>query len=319
MNFLALQNENAIKPLAWLNRINWGSFQCLETASRTSHSWKTIWVGSALTDSLTAWACYLKKEGATLHLHNWHIFPSGLWQGLAPDIMDMPGVGGGILGGIGLWLTARGWGLDNCWGGVLTPDMAAFHKCSLPSHSRGNVLQSKALRFCKEIQPVPPKGNQSWIFIGRTDVKAEIPVVWPPDGKKWLIRKDPDAQKDWRWEKKVTQRMRCLDASLTQRMWVWVNSGNWWWTGRPGMLQSTGSQGVRHDWATELNWTALWLLWFPHSQWHPLTAPLVLRENSTGASFYCELLQHGPTVFQILCWAWHWPHTAYKARRKKHT
>ena len=75
------------------------------------------------------------------------------------------------------------------------------------------------------------------------------------------------------------QRMRCLDVSPTQRTWVWVNSGHWWWTGRPGMLQSMGSQGVRHDWVTELSWTALWLLWFPHSQWHPLIAPLVLREN----------------------------------------
>ena len=51
---------------------------------------------------------------------------------------------------------------------------------------------------CKEIQPVHPKGNQSWIFIGRTDGKAETPVLWPPDVKKWLIWKDPDAGKDWR-------------------------------------------------------------------------------------------------------------------------
>ena len=115
------------------------------------------------------------------------------------------------------------------------------------------------------------------------------------------------------------QRMRCLDVSPTQRTWVWVNSGHWWWTGRPGMLQSMGSQGVRHGWVIELNWTALWLLGFPHSQWHPLIAPLVLRENSTAAPFYCGRVQRGPTVFQILCWAWHWPHTAYKATRKKYT
>ena len=55
---------------------------------------------------------------------------------------------------------------------------------------------------CKEIQPVHPKGNKSWIFIGRTDVEAETPVVWPPDAKNWLIRKDPDAEKDWRREEK---------------------------------------------------------------------------------------------------------------------
>ena len=55
---------------------------------------------------------------------------------------------------------------------------------------------------CKEIQPVHPKGNQSWIFIWKTDVKAETPLLWPPDGKNWLIWKDPDAGKDWRQEEK---------------------------------------------------------------------------------------------------------------------
>ena len=55
---------------------------------------------------------------------------------------------------------------------------------------------------CKEIQPVHPKGNQSWIFIGRTDAEAETPILWPPDAKKWLIGKDLDAGKDWRQEEK---------------------------------------------------------------------------------------------------------------------
>ena len=57
---------------------------------------------------------------------------------------------------------------------------------------------------CKEIKPINPKGNQSWIFNGGTDAEAEAPILWPPDGKSWLIRKDPDAGKDWRWEKKGT-------------------------------------------------------------------------------------------------------------------
>ena len=57
---------------------------------------------------------------------------------------------------------------------------------------------------CKEIQPVHPKGNQFWIFIGRTDVEAETPILWPPDAKNWLIWKDPDAGKDWRREAKGT-------------------------------------------------------------------------------------------------------------------
>ena len=55
---------------------------------------------------------------------------------------------------------------------------------------------------CKEIQPVRPKGNQSWMFIGRTDAEAETPVLWPPDAKNWLIWKDPDTRKDWRQEEK---------------------------------------------------------------------------------------------------------------------
>ena len=56
----------------------------------------------------------------------------------------------------------------------------------------------------KETKPVSPKGNQSQIFIGKTDAEAEVPIVWPPDTKNWLISKDPDAEKDWRWEEKVT-------------------------------------------------------------------------------------------------------------------
>ena len=55
---------------------------------------------------------------------------------------------------------------------------------------------------CKKIQPVHPKGNQSWIFIGRTDAEAETPILWPHDAKNWLIGKDPDAGKDWRQEEK---------------------------------------------------------------------------------------------------------------------
>ena len=62
----------------------------------------------------------------------------------------------------------------------------------------------------KEIQPVHPKGNQSWIFIGRTDAEPKTPILWPPDAKNWLIRKDPDAGKDWRWKEKGWQRMRWL-------------------------------------------------------------------------------------------------------------
>ena len=67
------------------------------------------------------------------------------------------------------------------------------------------VVLEKTLKsplYCKEIQPVHPKGNQSWKFIGRTDAEAETPILWPPDVKNWLIWKDPDAGKDWRQEEK---------------------------------------------------------------------------------------------------------------------
>ena len=108
---------------------------------------------------------------------------------------------------------------------------------------------------CKEIQPVHPKGGQSWIFIGRTDVEAETPILWPPDAKSWLIWKDSDARKDRRQEEKGTTKDEMVGwhHQPTQWTWVWVNSGSWWWTWRLGMLQSMGSQRVRHDWVTELN------------------------------------------------------------------
>ena len=65
---------------------------------------------------------------------------------------------------------------------------------------------------CKEIQPVQPKGDQSCMFIGSTDVEAETPVFWPPDAKSWLIWKDPDAGKDWGQDEKGTKRMKWLDG-----------------------------------------------------------------------------------------------------------
>ena len=76
---------------------------------------------------------------------------------------------------------------------------------------------------------------------------------WPPDAKDWLIWKDPDAGKDWRQEEKGMTGWDGWMASLTRCTWVWASSGSWWWTGKPGVLQSMGSQRVGHNWATELN------------------------------------------------------------------
>ena len=104
------------------------------------------------------------------------------------------------------------------------------------------------------LEPVNPKGNQSWIFIERIDPEAEAPILWPPDVK-WLFREDPDAGKDWRQEENGDDRgLNGWMASPTQWTWVWASSGSWYSTGKPGMLQSIGLQTVRHDWVTELNW-----------------------------------------------------------------
>ena len=114
----------------------------------------------------------------------------------------------------------------------------------------------------KEIQPVHPKGDQSWVFTGRTDAEAETPILWPPYGKSWLIGKD------WCWEELRAGGEggdRGWDdwiASPTPWTWVWVNSGSWWWTGKT-VLGFTGSQRVGHDWESELNWTE-WSSGFPY-------------------------------------------------------
>ena len=120
---------------------------------------------------------------------------------------------------------------------------------------------------CKEIQPVHRKGDQSWVFIGRTDAEAETPILWPPHVKSRLIGKDPDAGRDWGQEEKGTRGWDVWMASPTRWTWVSVNSGSWWQTGRSGVLRFMGSQRVGHDWATELNWTEslshVWLSYDP--------------------------------------------------------
>ena len=109
-----------------------------------------------------------------------------------------------------------------------------------------------------------PFWRRSWDFFGSNDAKAETPVLWPPHGKSWLIGQDSDAGRDWGQEEKgkTEDEMRKTD---TRWMWDWVNSGSWWWTGRPGVLRFMGSQRVGHDWATELNWTEL--NWTSHKKY----------------------------------------------------
>ena len=108
---------------------------------------------------------------------------------------------------------------------------------------------------CKEIQPVSPKGNQSWIFIGKTDAKAEAPILWPPDVKNWLIGKDPDAGKDWRQKEKGTTEKEILEWHQ------WLDEHEFEQAAGVGDGQGSlaccshwGCKGLRHDWTTELNW-----------------------------------------------------------------
>ena len=108
---------------------------------------------------------------------------------------------------------------------------------------------------CKELKTVHPKGNQSWIFIGRTDAKAQSNTLatWCEELTHW--------KRPWCWERLKAGGQgddRGWDGWMalpTQWTWVWVSSRSWWWTGKPG--KSMGLQRVRHNWATELNWTML--------------------------------------------------------------
>ena len=102
-----------------------------------------------------------------------------------------------------------------------------------------------------EIKPVNSKGNQLWICIGRTDVEAEVPILWPPDVKSQLIGKDPDAGKEWGQEEQGATGWDGWIVSPTQWTWVWANSGRYWRTGKPGVVQVMGLQGLAHDLASE--------------------------------------------------------------------
>ena len=133
--------------------------------------------------------------------------------------------------------------------GILIAEMRRVIWSFLPNQS---ILKEGYLVF--PFKPVNPKGNQSWIFIGRSDAEAETPILWPPDAKSRLIRKDPDAGKDWRQEEKVM---------TEDEMVVWnhlLHGHGFGWTlgvgGGQGGLTCCGSWGRKESDTTEkLNWT----------------------------------------------------------------
>ena len=106
----------------------------------------------------------------------------------------------------------------------------------------------------KEINPVNPKENQPWTFIGRTDAKAEAPILWPSDANNWFTGKYPDAGRDWRQEKGMTEDEMAGEHQWLWT-WVWASSRSWSWTGKCGVLQSMDRKEL--DTTEKLNWIEL--------------------------------------------------------------
>ena len=112
----------------------------------------------------------------------------------------------------------------------------------------------ESLLDCKEIQPVHPKGDQSWVFAGRTDAEVQTPILRPTNLKSWLTGKDSDASKDWRQQEKGTTEDEMVGW---HHNWMDINLSklwNCWWIGKPDVLQSMGLQTVGHNWMIEVNW-----------------------------------------------------------------
>ena len=135
-----------------------------------------------------------------------------------------------------------------------------------PEHQRIDAFELWCWRKLLRVPWTAGKSNQSILKEISPECSLETLILWPPDAKSWLIWKDLDVAKDCRWEEKGTieDDINHWMASPTQWRWVSVNSGSWWWTGGPGVLQSMVLRTVRHDWVTELNCKHIkchWIYW----------------------------------------------------------
>ena len=141
-----------------------------------------------------------------------------------------------VMEGCGYWTRKKAWVLRNWYFGTVVLD---------------KTLESPL--DCKEIKPVNPKGNQSWISVGRMDAEAETPIIWPPDVKSWLIRIDPDIGKDWRQEEK----------GMTEHEVVgwhhWINGHEF--EQAPGDGEGQGSLACCSPWDRKESDTTKWLNW----------------------------------------------------------
>ena len=152
---------------------------------------------------------------------------------------------------------------------------------------------------CKEIQPVHPKGNQSWIFIGRTDAAAETWATWCEELTHW--------KRPWCWERLKAggegddRGWDSWMASPTRWAWVWASSRSWWWTGKPGVLQSMGSQRVGQDWATELKWI-IRIREFNKMQHTKSVKNCLCYTQMTWASLVSQLIKNPSVTQDIPIW-----------------